>query len=78
MEIVEYLIENGARPNIFTMAMLGEYEIVKRWIQKYPPILTSRGPHGFSLLHHAEMAGNNSDLLSQYLRSEGLTTVKFS
>ena len=35
-EIAEYLISQGARPNIFTMTMLGETELVKAMLSKYP------------------------------------------
>ena len=77
-EVVSYLIERGARPNIFTLAMMGEYELVKNWIGKYPELLTSWGPHGYSLLHHAQLAVKNADQLINFLRSEGLDITKFS
>ncbi|MBD3165705.1 ankyrin repeat domain-containing protein [bacterium] len=57
-EIARYLIGEGARMNLFTSTMLGEVEIVKPWLDAYPDLVHSKGPHGLSLLHHAERGGN--------------------
>ena len=54
-DIAEYLIEKGARPNIFTFAMLGKLETVKSMIEDMPGIQRIHGPHGFTLLFHAQM-----------------------
>lgn len=53
-DIVEYLIGKGARPTMFTYAMLGGYDIVKSMIELTPGIQKLQGPHGISLLEHAE------------------------
>ena len=52
-DIALYLLEKGARPDIFCFAMLGKYEIVKSCVENIPGIQKTMGPHGFSLLHHA-------------------------
>ena len=52
-DIALYLIEKGARPTIFTFAMLGAYEVVKSIIESMPGIQKNPGPHGISLLEHA-------------------------
>src|SRR4051812_6010174 len=39
--IAEYLIEKGARPNIFVLTMLGETAIIKSIIEKYPSLLNA-------------------------------------
>ena len=54
-DIAEYLIENGARPNIYTYAMLGKLNAVKAMIEDMPGIQKIHGPHGFTLLFHAQM-----------------------
>ncbi len=52
-DIAQYLISKGARPTIFTFAMLGSYDVVKSMIDFSPNIQTTMGPHGISLLDHA-------------------------
>jgi hypothetical protein len=54
-DIAEFLIEKGARPDIYTFAMLGKINTVKSMIEDMPGIQKIRGPHGFTLLHHARM-----------------------
>lgn len=53
-DIVDYLISKGARPDIFTFAMLGAYEMVKSMIEWMPGLQRTSGPHGISLLQHAK------------------------
>lgn len=54
VEIVEFLIANGARPDIFTYAMMGNLEAVKALIKAQPGVQRIPGPHGISILDHAE------------------------
>jgi uncharacterized protein YaiE (UPF0345 family) len=44
--IADYLIANGARPTIFTAAMMGQLAIVKSWVEAMPGVQRTRGPHG--------------------------------
>ena len=53
-DIVFYLISKGARPTMFTYAMLGAYDIVKNMIDISPGIQKTMGPHGISLASHAK------------------------
>lgn len=53
-DIAGYLMEKGARPNIFTYAMLGSLEAVRAMIEATPGIQRVYGPHGISLLSHAK------------------------
>ena len=55
-DIVDYLIQKGAMPTIFTFAVLGEYAAVKAMIETRPGIQKNLGPHGISLLRHAKQA----------------------
>jgi hypothetical protein len=75
-EIARYLIEKGARPNIFVMAMLGETLIVKTILDKYPNLLNSLGPHGFTLLHHATRGGEEAKELLEYFKGKGLVEMQ--
>jgi ankyrin repeat protein len=75
-EIAQYLIGRGARPNIFVLTMLGETVIVKSFLEKYPVLLNSLGPHGFTLLHHATRGGEEAKELLDYFQSKGLTEMQ--
>ena len=53
-DIAELLITNGARPDIFTFAMLGMLKSVQEIIETVPGIQSHTGPHGITLLQHAK------------------------
>lgn len=53
-DIALYLLDKGARMDIFAAAMLGNVEIVKTILQQFPQARLFRGPHGISLLSHAK------------------------
>jgi hypothetical protein len=53
-DIVSYLISKGARPDIFTFAMLGAYEAVRAMVESQTGLQRISGPHGISLLQHAK------------------------
>lgn len=63
-DIVQYLISKGARPNLFTFASLGAFEVVKNMIEFSPGLQRTEGPHGISLLRHAEAALRMEDDMS--------------
>lgn len=75
-EIANWLIQQGARANLFVMTMLGKTNIVKGFIDAFPTYLTSRGPHGLTLLHHAKKGGENSKELLDYFMGKGLKETK--
>jgi hypothetical protein len=77
-EIANYLIGMGARTNLFVLAMLGKSEIVKPFIEAFPSYLYAKGPHGFSLLHHAIRGGEEAKELKEYFESKGLKEARFS
>ena len=70
-EIALFLLENGARMNIFCAAMLGKIEIVKSVLSAFPNLKTSKGPHGLQLLHHARKGGEDAREVLAYLESIG-------
>jgi hypothetical protein len=53
-DIAEFLISNGARPDIFTYAMMGMLKAVQEIIETVPGIQSHTGPHGITLLQHAK------------------------
>ena len=71
-DIANYLMEQGARADIFTLAMLGKEQLVIQQIEAFPKTINLIGPHGFTLLHHAEI-GVKSQKLIDYLKNKGLT-----
>ncbi len=72
-EIAGYLLEKGARADIFVLTMLGETALVKSLLERFPALLHSLGPHGYTLLHHAKKGGEPAAELAEYLGSQGLT-----
>jgi hypothetical protein len=69
--IAEYLIANGARPTIYTAAMMGQLAIVKGWIEAMPGVQRNRGPHGITLLAHARNGGAGAAEVLKYLETLG-------
>ncbi|HLG40747.1 MAG TPA: hypothetical protein VI461_13805 [Chitinophagaceae bacterium] len=53
-DIAEFLISNGARPDIFTYTMMGMLKSVQEIIETVPGIQSHTGPHGITLLQHAK------------------------
>ena len=72
-EIAEFLISKGARPDIFTFAMLGRADAVRAMTEAYPAMLRSSGPHGISLYTHALKGGDRAVAVRDYLESKGIT-----
>lgn len=70
-EIAQFLLDNGARMNIFCAAMLGKIDIVKSILTAFPNLKTSKGPHGLQLLHHAKKGGEGAKEVLLYLESIG-------
>ncbi len=69
-EIANFLISKGARINLFVLTMLGKADIVMPILEVYPKLIYAKGPHGFTLLHHAKVGGNNE--LYERLWTKGL------
>ena len=68
-DIARFLIERGARMDLFVAAMLGELEIVKAMLNAYPALAQSRGPHGITLMKHATAGGKAAESVVAYLES---------
>jgi len=70
-DIADFLVEQGARLDIFSHTFLGHVDLVKTMIKAYPQYLHAYGPHGFTLLHHAH-AGKHTDF-AKWIEDQGLT-----
>lgn len=68
-DIVEFLLERGARIDIFCAAMMGQLEAVKSFLTLQPKLIDSRGPHGFNLHFHGQLAGKEAEKMVAYLQS---------
>ena len=69
--IAEYLISKGARPSLFSAAMLGHLEVVKAFVAAEPGVQRIRGPHSISLLAHAKAGGDAARPVADFLDSLG-------
>jgi hypothetical protein len=70
-EIAEFLTSMGARPTIFTAAMMGQLDVVKAAVAARPGIQSVPGPHGITMLAHARFGGKNAEAVLQYLTALG-------
>jgi hypothetical protein len=59
-DIALYLLECGARMDVFAAAMLGEVEVVRAMLEAQPSLRDSLGPHGIPLAAHAEAGGEEA------------------
>ena len=69
-EIAELLIGHGARPTIFSSAMLGEIDVVRAALRARPELAQLHGPHGIPLLNHARAGGADAAEVVGYLTDE--------
>ena len=77
-ELAQYLIDKGAQVNIFTAALFGKMEIIKPMLTAFPSTLHAKGPHGFTLLHHAIRGGEEALEVKEYLESLGAKETKIA
>src|SRR5215212_9008964 len=52
-DIARFLIDSGARIDVFSVFMLGELAAAKATLTAFPVIHKTPGPHGIPLLSHA-------------------------
>lgn len=69
--IAEFLLNHGARPTIFSAAMMGQLDVVKAFIAARPGIQKTYGPHGITLMSHARAGGADAAPVVEYLKSVG-------
>lgn len=66
-EVAEYLLAHGARPTLFSAAMLGQTDVVRSFVEAAPGIVRIKGPHGITLLAHARAGGERARAVLEYL-----------
>lgn len=66
-DIAGYLLERGARLDLFAAAMLGKLEVVKAVLNAFPAARQAAGPHGIPLLAHAQAGGEEARAVVEYL-----------
>lgn len=68
-DIVEHLLEQGARIDIFCAAMMGDLDAVRSFLTIQPKLMEAKGPHGFTLHFHAQVGDKRSKNVLDYLQS---------
>ena len=68
-EIVTFLLEKGARIDIFCAAMMGQLDAVKAFLTLQPKLIDAKGPHGISLHAHAKAGGKQAEKVLEHLQS---------
>ena len=71
-DIALFLLDRGARLDIFAAAMLGEVEVVRAMLDAFPALRDAPGPHGISLVRHAEAGGEDARSVLELLESSGV------
>jgi hypothetical protein len=69
-DIAEFLIENGARLDLFAATMLGKIEIVKATLEAFPEAIRTAGPQGIPLIAHGRTGGDEAKEVLESLESE--------
>jgi hypothetical protein len=74
-DIAEFLLENGARLDLFAVTMLGKLEVVRAALTAFPEAIRTPGPHGIPLIAHAKAGGEEAAGVLEFLESELSKTV---
>jgi len=70
-DMADLLIRHGARPDLFTHAMLGHLDAVRSIVEAMPGIQSTYGPHGITLLSHAKAGKEQAAAVVDYLETLG-------
>jgi hypothetical protein len=68
-DIALFLLERGARADIFAAAMLGETEVVRAMLTAWPKLRDAPGPHGIPLLAHGKAGGEQARAVVELLEA---------
>ena len=68
-DIALYLLERGARLDLFAAAMLGNLDLVEAALETYPDAINVLGPHGIPLIAHAQAGGSEAIQVYDYLKA---------
>ncbi|MFX3641427.1 MAG: ankyrin repeat domain-containing protein [Candidatus Pristimantibacillus sp.] len=70
-DIALYLLERGARIDLFSAAMLGKLEIVRSMLSDNPKLKDALGPHTIPLMQHAKAGGDEAKAVVDFLETLG-------
>lgn len=70
-DMADLLLTHGARPDLFTHAMLGHLSAVQAIITSMPGVQGTYGPHGITLLSHAKAGKEDAAAVVAYLEEIG-------
>ena len=73
-EIAMFLLDNGARLDLFAAAMLGYVEVVRAVLAERPEMRDATGPHGIPLLAHAQQGGDAARAVVELLEAAPAAT----
>ncbi len=59
-DIATFLLERGARLDLFAAAMLGDVGVVGAMLEAHPEMRGAPGPHGIPLVEHARVGGEHA------------------
>jgi hypothetical protein len=68
-QIALYLLEHGARLDLFAAAMLGYFDIVSAVLSEFPEMHNAMGPHGIPLVEHARAGGADARAVLELLEA---------
>ena len=68
-DIANYLLDHGARIDIFAATMLGKLEIVKSVLDIFPETKNIPGLHEIPLIAHAKAGGAEAQFVLDFLSS---------
>ena len=77
-DIAEFLLNKGARIDLFAAAMLGKLEIVQAVVNDNPAVVNEKGPHGIALMIHAKKGGKEAAEVVKFLQSVGNSVKKMN
>lgn len=69
--IAEVVLAHGARPTLFSAAMMGQLAVVRAFVEASPGLQRTLGPHGLTLLAHARAGGADAEPVVRYLERVG-------
>jgi len=66
-DIALFLLERGARLDLFAATMLGHLDVVRAAVAARPDIVHTPGPHGIPLIAHAKAGGEGAAAVLAFL-----------
>jgi hypothetical protein len=73
-QIALFLLEHGARLDLFAAAMLGYFDIVSSVLSDFPEMRDAKGPHGIPLVEHARTGGADARAVLELLEATEVTS----